>query len=182
MSDLARNLVLCLTIFGVGCSLREPEFVRRVRNVTTADIKGLFRQQTALSLGNDVRRFPVKKIMDQSKVVRGFMQEEIYSLRGDAEGGTVRMLVIFDERWYRRGFITGLGKGYSFDSRGEAVRLAHTRLYDNVKAILGISESISVVPYDGDDEPKKKPEGADSYRAATERKVKKAVPETGGSY
>ncbi|MBI4556344.1 MAG: hypothetical protein HY706_02060 [Candidatus Hydrogenedentes bacterium] len=61
---------------------------------------------------------------------------------------SARMLMVLDDRWFRRGFITEAGDGYAFDTRGEAISLGKAKFHEHLRGILGLSGEIAIGPYE----------------------------------
>lgn len=138
---------LCVCIPATGCKSSGSGTLRKIANIRASDIERVLRPKDPVKLGNDFRRKPIEQIVDDEKVLCGYLQEERYPLLGDVDAKEARIYMVYDSQWHRRGFVTGEGAGYVYGSRGDPIRLQETGFVESVKFILNTQARISFEAY-----------------------------------
>jgi len=93
-----------------------------------------------------------EKVVDEKKAVRGYIQERRYRVQEGKKDSETRLVIVYDCRWLRQGFVTETGAAYRHNEKGEAVRLPPSGFVENVKSMLGITDPISFADYDPEKE------------------------------
>jgi hypothetical protein len=117
----------------------------------------VLRAKPAVRVGRDPVGMQVEKVLDAKEAVRGYVQERYYTVLEGEERSEARIVVVLDDQWHRRGFVTETGAAYRYDAKGGPVPLPATGFVECVKAMLDIEDTISFVAYSPDEE--KKPDG-----------------------
>jgi hypothetical protein len=99
-----------------------------------------------------VERLPFDRIVGEDRQVLGYLQIEIHGvhLPGEKNVQPVRVRVVFDRSWKRRGFITEDGLPYAYTADGKPQVLDVRDFYEAIRVMLDLEMDIRVEKYTGD--------------------------------
>jgi len=151
-------MAFCVAILiGAGGCSDQSAGRRNGSALGRSDLSRILRTDTRVRVGKTPVAVRFEKIVDEKEALLGYVQERWYKVLEGEEVSETRLVIVYDGRWYRQGFVTETGAAYKHNAKGEAVRLPAAGFVENVKSMLGIEVPISFAAYD----PEKDDESSD---------------------